>query len=74
MINDILTELERLAAEVQTKIDAEAVSGPGGNMYEYMSLRGQKDGLLDAIHAVKMVDLQSILNAHNNAMRAALEN
>ena len=61
MINTILTELEKRIAEVDAHI-AELSADPTSSIHDQMWARGQRDGLKDAIHAVKIVDIRSILN------------
>lgn len=60
MINDILAELEQRLAAVEAEIAAFR-GDPDKNIHHEMFARGQRDGLKDAINAVKMVDISSIL-------------
>ena len=60
MINTILTELEQRLAEVDAHIAA-LRADPNSSAYDEMRALGQRDGLKDAIHAVKIVDIRSIL-------------
>ena len=60
MIHAIITDLEQRVLAVDVKLAA--MLGSPSNIYEEMMLRGQRQGLEEAIHAVKMLDLGSILN------------
>ena len=58
MINAILTELEQRVADTRAELDGLR----GVDVYSEIRLRGQLDGLRDAINAVKIVDIRSVLN------------
>lgn len=66
MIDSILTELEEQVAATRAGLDA-LRGDPDSNSYHEMLLRGQLDGLLDAINTVKIVNIRSILAAKASA-------